>query len=1102
MSPPTEAHRRRARLLQQLACVGVALFALAAGLSGCGTPQSNEQRSEPTPASAPMGPTADQCPATATVATIPGTRPEHLRLDYWTQQLGKAADLDEVLLTPEQIANHNRGIAQADLGYVDIAEPMGQAEVREQVNSRLSWLHDKLADQSYVDKTGAAVTGESLAAFEPPPTLPALRNELRLATGAIPIRCGPRQEGFYKPDLNLAFDRNNCSTVRAQEPLQVVADWPGPMQLVRTRYSIGWIPDDAPLSPVAPAGLRAALVHGDGFTAHTPLSLSVGAERVEVPAGAVLAAVPGQPDGVFVATSKTIGKAKLPAVGATAGDAACTTRRPMTRRAVLEEAFALLGQPYGWGGQDGGRDCSRLLMDIFGGFGLDLPRFSGHQAATGTFSVDISKVPTDRERMSIIDAAARKGMVLLYFPGHIMLYLGRDADGTPMALHAFAEYLVPCDGKAPAGDEPRETLLTNKDVTVTTLELGRGSSRTAFIERITHIAVLGQAPGVELDGIAELRPAAPIDPPADCSSNGWGEDKTTVVISPRSPNADQPLRVIVTAYQPRGPGQLVLFDPSGKKIVPELVRTGGPPYGWIATLPPPKTGTWMAAFGDGDDVRACKKFKVVAHGTRFGRCNKDEATGDDVDPVWTPSQSWGPRTESLYATFIERLFDYPTDQELTWTNLSQLLTDPDRNILHDHFSRDEEKRIRLQPDCADLPYFLRAYFAWKMGLPFGFRHCNRGIAGEPPRCSELMSNGMACEGNSYVEAFSEFVRRHVGGGVHSGHGRTAPDYDYTDYYPVPLTREHLRPGTIFADPYGHVMIIIRWIPQTTEDYGILLAADAQPDSTISRRRFWRGTFLFTPDLDAGGAGFKAFRPVRWDRDKKEAIAFTNDLLVNSQSFAPISSQQYEGTADDFYDRMTQLINPRPLDPVAVQRSLIDGFAEQLVGRVLSVDNGVNYVRDHKGLIEMPDGDEIFLTTGPWEDYSTPSRDMRLLIALDTVVKFPDAVARNPEQYGLTRDADLPARIDELRKVLDKELRARTFAYHRSDGAEQTLTLQDIVDRQQSFEVAYNPNDCPEVRWGAPEGSAELRSCTRHAPEAQRKKMLEYRAWFRKRERPS
>jgi hypothetical protein len=62
-------------------------------------------------------------------------------------------------------------------------------------------------------------------------------------------------------------------------------------------------------------------------------------------------------------------------------------------------------------------------------------------------------------------------------------------------------------------------------------------------------------------------------------------------------------------------------------------------------------------------------------------------------------------------------------------------------------------------------------------------------------------------------------------------------------------------------------------------------------------------------------------------------------------------------------------------------------------------------------------------------------------------------------------------------------------------------LQDVVERRDGFEVAYNPSDCVEVRWAAPEGSAELRSCGRRAPDDQRARMEQYRAWFHNRQRP-
>jgi hypothetical protein len=51
-------------------------------------------------------------------------------------------------------------------------------------------------------------------------------------------------------------------------------------------------------------------------------------------------------------------------------------------------------------------------------------------------------------------------------------------------------------------------------------------------------------------------------------------------------------------------------------------------------------------------------------------------------------------------------------------------------------------------------------------------------------------------------------------------------------------------------------------------------------------------------------------------------------------------------------------------------------------------------------------------------------------------------------------------------------------------------------------MAYNVNDCVELRWGASEKSDEAATCKRYAPGAQREKMTKYRAWFHERRRPA
>ncbi len=91
---------------------------------------------------------------------------------------------------------------------------------------------------------------------------------------------------------------------------------------------------------------------------------------------------------------------------------------------------------------------------------------------------------------------------------------------------------------------------------------------------------------------------------------------------------------------------------------------------------------------------------------------------------------------------------------------------------------------------------------------------------------------------------------------------------------------------------------------------------------------------------------------------------------------------------------------------------------------------------------------------------------------------------------------------ELQSALAPELAARKFSYPRTDGSMWTLTLKDVLDRAGVLEMAYNVNDCVELRWGASEKSDEAATCKRYAPGAQREKMTKYRAWFHERRRPA
>jgi|GEM_PF-135264 len=1149
------ARRRRGRDRRVGAIALVALLATACG--GADAPRTQTPVAEATPPEPAPSPEPPPPPPSAGLnglscpTTKPASRPlprmttAHETLEYWEGVLGARFNLDEPLLSREQIANANAALEVPRPGFYaprDLLAPFPEEQVRTKVSGRMEWLRNKFESGDYLPDAdiGAAL---AIPAFE-------VGVELRVATEPVQMYCVPSERPMRgKDSIDPRIDRNRCSSVRAQEPVAILATWPNGMKLAQSALSWGFLPADAPLSPPLSDEFARAFAHG-------PFA--------QLPEGHAELGVPARARVPRLGTGKRRGGKLVIATGegfetvAARSLLSVADNQALTRRAVLREAFAYLGSPYGYGGKDGGLDCSRFLIEVFAAFGLELPRHSSWQPKAVSFSVDVAGIPRS-DKLGLLDAAQRRGVVLLQLDGHIMLYLGRDARDRPMVMHAFAHYLETC----PNGGE---TAVLADRIEVSDLMLGDGTSKTSFLDRIATISVIGKSPDSQLAGAATDRLAAPLARPSKAECRRARGSR--IFVGPRVPTSGQRLRAVAHMASSRGPETLALFDPKGQRVDAAVVRTGGPPYGFIATVDAPATGTWTIALGEGSSLRSCRTVRVLSrrraqalHSKRRARTaavvrdalearKAAAAGGDDVpgapepmtgneaamatpptappptaspaepppppppaaDAVWRARRDWDRSYEDLYAVFVERLFDYPVDQDLTWPNLHTLLRDADRNFLYGYNGDDEESVLELVPDCADLPYTLRAYFSWKLGLPFGVHDCGRARRGRPPTCERYGDNGISRteipvsgrrRDDSDAGAFKSFVDRVVRRTVHSSSGRTVPDDDNTDFYPVGLSRRSLRPGVVFNDPYGHLIVIAEWIPQEATGYGALIGADAQPDGTIGRRRFWRGSFLFKPDTDNGGAGFKAFRP--WIRDRESGglrLATNEELAERRYRNGPRYSEiQYDGTVNRFYDRMRALINPRPLNPTTRMLSLVEALEEQVARRVVSVNNGEAFMKERQfAAIDMPDGARIFQTSGPWEEFSTPSRDWRLLIAVDTVNDFPGSVERNPEQYGLAPSQGA-SKARELGAALDAELRKRTFEYVRSDGSKQTLSLADVVARAQALEMAYNPNDCIEVRWAAPEGSAERSTCRRAAPDDQRAKMSEYREWFSNRSRP-
>lgn len=572
---------------------------------------------------------------------------------------------------------------------------------------------------------------------------------------------------------------------------------------------------------------------------------------------------------------------------------------------------------------------------------------------------------------------------------------------------------------------------------------------------------------------------------------GNNQTEVTVLISPARLKPESGFRLLAVAEEEAAAGRLevVLIRENGEKIKLELKKKGGGPPFW---------SWWEGRTGKPGRCR----FEVLLGGKTAESVSATVDSGaaglPQTDVFWRAEKDWDRSQENLFSAWLEALFLAAGEKD-SWPDLDSVFKRSEHNFLHNHLGQNEDSLLKLKPDCADNPFFLRAYFAWKTRLPFGFHECSRGSLSAPPAPGRWFHNQLPAGAADEAKKFTRLMRL-VMDKVHSGTARVALDEENSDYYPLPLTREALRPGSVYADPYGHTLVVVRWEPQTESRPGVLLAVDAQPDGTVGLKRFWKGNFLFATSEVVGEPGFKAFRPIVGASGRLRLLA--NRQIQQSREYGSFSLEQRGLQPELFYDRMERLINPRPLDPETALRELFQALYEQLLVRVESVENGERYMRAHPGLvIPMPSGAGIFLTAGPWEDFSTPNRDLRLLVAMDTIDEFPEKVAAHPERYRVKpreKQSDVLARLQKLSQELARSLR---ISYPRSDGRPQILTLAEILRRKEAFEMGYNPNDCPEIRWGAPPGSEEMSGCRRRAPAEQREKMERLRVWFKKRLHP-
>jgi hypothetical protein len=210
----------------------------------------------------------------------------------------------------------------------------------------------------------------------------------------------------------------------------------GKWLLTETSYALGWVPA-TDVAAVDPEFMRSwesgryAVITRD----KVPVLDEKGILRFRAPLGAVFPKAGEDARDTWILTAVRDGRGNaLLKRGRVPKGAAADKPLPLTPRRAAKLAAELIGEPYGWGGLDGKRDCSALVRDLFAPFGLWLPRNSREQAEAGRFISFRGLPPAEKE--ALIVSRGVPWRTLLWMPGHIMLYIGVHR-GQPLIFHSF-----------------------------------------------------------------------------------------------------------------------------------------------------------------------------------------------------------------------------------------------------------------------------------------------------------------------------------------------------------------------------------------------------------------------------------------------------------------------------------------------------------------------------------------------------------------------------------------------------------------------------------------------------------------------------------------
>lgn len=476
--------------------------------------------------------------------------------------------------------------------------------------------------------------------------------------------------------------------------------------------------------------------------------------------------------------------------------------------------------------------------------------------------------------------------------------------------------------------------------------------------------------------------------------------------------------------------------------------------------------------------------------------------------AWPIRRQWTLEETRHFAQWIGRIYDVKAngtrDQRLA--KIEAVLTDPAINLLLDPAFAGDGANPQLDAatmnalhgvlDCHKLTVTLTAYYAYRRALPWIVSRVE-APGGADVRTADYTIPVAEMKSLDYPDA-GRFLRDAVNASC-TGNYRVelnGPNAEWSDTVPVAITREHLIPGAVYYVD-GHVLILAR-----VEADGTLRFLDATVSPTRHIYTF-NGFYAMsgtTARQSSNAANpyagcFRGFRIHRWPIAETDAQG--NVLRIRRRTDAEMAAF---GFSTEQYDRLEEMIATQRIADNGAQWDSFDRFVRARMRTAATVDFEAELAafaersqayfaeRDRRvqaawshvernGPVAFPEDDpagNVFTAAGLWGEFATAFDDAAwrghyfdLVDRLDGAVALfdrerPGVDLANFDPAGLWSRGDLAISVTRLKnRIFDRTV----IVYTGAGGRERSLTLRDIERRM--YDLSFDPNHPPELRWGAP-----------------------------------